>query len=264
MSFLTNTSPAIFSCAAEENDYATTPMEKAGAYLKELRRARKLSQNDLAEAVEVGRGTIERLEGGDDRVSVGTVLRVLRILEASPQHYYDLAMHPTRTLSEVRHQCAVVRGIAMYVHVLAERKRVQMSILDEVARSPLTASTNGAGGADAIAAYDLLIALMYLDAPLADLAPIVRASGDQEVIARQQADARGAFAAEMEQVQSHEQTERQSLPSLDAIVSRVSAILRYSHDLPTMLKHELSRVEADLKRYRALLVLAVGYIKAEP
>ena len=112
-------------------------MEKAGTYLKDLRRAQKLTQSQLAEAVEVGRGTIERLESGDDRIGVGTVLQVLKRLGASPWQYYDLAIEPARTLSEVRQQGAVIRGIAAYVRVLAERKQVPASLLDEVTRSSL-------------------------------------------------------------------------------------------------------------------------------
>jgi transcriptional regulator with XRE-family HTH domain len=239
-------------------------MKNAGAYLKELRRARKLSQGDVAEAIQVGRGTIERLEAGDDRVSVGTVLRVLRMLEASPWHYYDLATNPSRALSDIRRQRVVMRGIVAYMQALAERRHTQLLMLEEAECSRLISIANGAEGADSLSAHDVLLALMYLDAPLADLAPIFRASGHHEAIGRQQAEARSVFATVMGDAQPHEQMERYSLPSLDAIVSRVSALLRYSHDLPTLLRHELSRVDADLKRYRALLVLAVGYIKAEP
>jgi transcriptional regulator with XRE-family HTH domain len=101
---------------------APTPLEKAGIYLKELRRARRLTQSDLAEAVDVGRGTIERIESGDDRVGVGTLLQVFTALGASPWQYYELATQQARTLAEVQQQRAIVHGIAAYVGVLAERK----------------------------------------------------------------------------------------------------------------------------------------------
>jgi hypothetical protein len=39
---------------------------------------------------------------------------------------------------------------------------------------------------------------------------------------------------------------------------------RRHSDVPWLVKHELSRVEADLKRYRALLSLAVSSITADP
>src|SRR5689334_6498698 len=85
---LTDMVSAMTPGSIEEEPQLPTPMQNAGVYLKDLRRARRLTQSDLAEVVEVGRGTIERLESGDDRISVGTVLQVLKILGASPCHYY--------------------------------------------------------------------------------------------------------------------------------------------------------------------------------
>ena len=43
-----------------------------------------------------------------------------------------------------------------------------------------------------------------------------------------------------------------------------TAILRVSHTLPLVLKHDLLRLDADLKRYRALLAVALSHITAEP
>ena len=130
--------------------------------------------------------------------------------------------------------------------MLAERKQVPASVLDEVARAPLSASTNGGCTSDAVSPYALLLALMYLGAPLADLAPIVRAVDGHEALGRQLAEARGAFALEMQHAQQHGQTEQHSVPSLDVVVAHIAAIIRHSSDLPTLLKHELSRVEAEL------------------
>ena len=65
-------------------------------------------------------------------------------------------------------------------------------------------------------------ALAELCLPLADLAPIVRASSQHDAIARELAEARRTFAIETAQLQPHESIERQSLPSFDTIVSRVS------------------------------------------
>jgi len=248
----------------EQEAQTPTPMENAGVYLKDLRRARRLTQSDLAEAVEVGRGTIERLESGDDRISIGTVLQVFKALGASPWHYYDLATEKARTLSEVQQQRAVIHGIATYVRALAERKQVPAAVLDEVARASLAENVHGAADSDALSVYALLLALMYLDAPLTDLAPIARAATDHEALGRELAEARGAFALEMQHAQQNGQVEPHAVPSLDVVVARITALIRYSSDLPTMVKHELSRVEADLRRYRALIARAVGNIMAEP
>jgi hypothetical protein len=155
-------------------------------------------------------------------------------------------------------------AISARVSSQAERKRISPTVLTEATHISSPACPNGSDDTDVSSALALLLALIELDPPLADLAPIVRASSEHDVIARELAEARGTFAIEMAQLPPHEPFEWQSLPSFDTIVSRVSTILRYSQDLPTVLKHELVRVEADLKRYRALLILAMSYIKAEP
>jgi transcriptional regulator with XRE-family HTH domain len=248
----------------EQQARTPTPMENAGVYLKDLRRARRLTQSDLAEAVEVGRGTIERLESGDDRIGIGTVLQVFQALGASPLHYYDLATAKVRTLSEVQQQRAVIHGITAYARTLAERKQVSAAVLDDVACASLAEDVHGPADADAISVYALLLALMYLDAPLTDLASITRAATDHDALGRQLAEARGAFVLEMQHAQQNGQVEPHAVPSLDVVVARITALIRYSSDLPTMVKHELSRVEADLRRYRALIARAVGNIMAEP
>ena len=229
-----------------------------------MRRARKLTQSELAEVVEVGRGTIERLESGDDRIGVGTVLQVFKALGASPWYYYDLATQPARALSEVYQQRAIIQGMTAYVRSLAERKQVPPAVLDDIAHASLAEGAPGATDADKISAYALLLALIYLDAPLTDLGTIARAAADHEALGRELAEARGAFAREMHQAQQNGQAEPYAVPSLDVVVARITALVRYSSDLPTMVKHELLRVEADLKRFRALLSLAVGYITADP
>ncbi|MEO7913065.1 MAG: helix-turn-helix transcriptional regulator [Roseiflexaceae bacterium] len=238
--------------------------EHAGHYLKDLRQAHKLTQTELAEIIEVGRGTITRLEHGDDRIGIGTVIRVIKTLGASPWYYYDLVTQPGRARREMRQHLAVIRGVTAYVQLLAERKQVPAAVLDEIACAPLAGGTNGVLRSDTISPYALLLALLYLDAPLADLLPIVHASGGHEELGRSLAEARGAFAREMQHAQQSGQSEPHTIPSLDVVVARIAALVRYSSDLPTMVKHELSRVEADLKRYRALLARAVGDITAEP
>lgn len=245
-------------------EHSTTSMHKAGAFLKELRRAQKLSQSDLAGIVNVGRGTIERLEAGDDRVSIGTVLHVLHVLGASPWHFYELAMIPTRNVSEVRHQRGVREGIRAYVYTLAASKQVPIAVLAEITHAALSEGNGTFEDRQLIPDIAWLLALQYLDAPLSDLAPLFRATNDYITIGRQLAEARGAFASQLEHFLPHEHGERHNLPSLDGVLYRLSGLLRYGHDLPTIIKHELTRIEADLKRYRSLLVLAVGYIEAEP
>jgi hypothetical protein len=213
----------------------------------------------------VGRGTIERLEGGGDSIRIGTVLRVLTMLEASPWDYFELALYPWRTVSEVRQQRMVVRGIEAYIRGLAEQKQISPAVLAEVMRTQPPSSTNG--GRDAVqllSELPLLRALIYLDAPLADLAEIMRASSGQEGIGRRLAEERTAFSVRLQQAGQREQTELRVVPSLDVLVRRMRAIVQNSPELSTILKHELSRMVAELERYRVYVADAVGSLLVEP
>lgn len=231
----------------------------AGAYLRELRRAHHLSQGQLGELVEVGRGTVERLERGDVRVNVSTLFQILDRLGGSPQIYYTLATQPDSRLGGLRQQRGVLRGVVSYIQVLAERKRVPATTLDEIAHAPIARLR--AYQAEQLSPYALLLTLLFLDAPLADLDPIVRATSDHERLGRQLAEARSAFFGELER---HEPAPQHAIPSLDVVVSRITTMLQPNRDMPAMLRHELARIEADLKRFRALLSLAVGHITADP
>src|SRR3712207_3691773 len=59
--------------AHEDDDGATVDLRRAGAYLETLRRRQKLTQQDVADAVDVGRGTIDRVEAGAEEVKIRTV-----------------------------------------------------------------------------------------------------------------------------------------------------------------------------------------------
>jgi transcriptional regulator with XRE-family HTH domain len=259
-----NTS-ALLAYAAPRAEGTSLSLENAGTYLKELRRAQKLSQSDLAEVVAVGRGTIERLEHGDDRVRVGTVFQVLRFLGASPWHYYDLAIHPQRTIKEIHCERAVVHGIETYVRVLAERRHIPSTVLSEV----IHASSSVPGGRRDEAESPpselaLLRALIYLDAPLADLIAIVQATSGHEAIGRQHAEERDMVVARVQETGQQELLEFRPVPSLDVVVSRLHAIVRHRPELPPILKHELSRLVAEIERYRVYVIDAVGSLLVEP
>lgn len=256
---------AISACGSSQTEDTLLSLENAGTYLKELRRARKLSQSDLAEGVAVGRGTIERLEGGDDRVGIGTVFQVLKTLGASPSHYYDLAIHPWRTLKEIHHQRAVAHGIETYVQVLAERKHVSTIALMEVMLASSSIPTHCRNGAESPPSeLALLRALIYLDAPLVDLVVLVQATSGHETIGRERAEERDMFAARVQETGQHELPEFRPVPSLDIVVSRMRAIVQHRPELPPILKHELSRLIAEIERYRVYVIDAVGSLLVEP
>jgi DNA-binding XRE family transcriptional regulator len=223
----------------------------AGAYLKELRRKCRLSQTKLGEAVEISRTTIERLEKGEPTVGITTVLRVIETVNASPRHYYDLAMQPSLTREEVRRQQAILNGIQTYVRVLSEQKQVEIDILAAVMGiTPAVLSKWMAHPASQLPELALLLALVYLDVPLADLADIVHATSNHEALGRRLAEDRSAYVVQMEQNEDSAPTSNWSVPALEVILRRLRVLLRNSQELSPVLRHELSRIIDDLDHYK--------------
>jgi len=91
----------------------------------------------------------------------------------------------------------------------------------------------------------------------------VRASSGHEGIGRWLAEERTAFALRL-QAGQREQTELRAVPSLDVLVRRMRAIVQNSPELSTILKHELSRMVAELERYRVYVADAIGSLLVEP
>lgn len=68
----------------EENFLRATetyiPLEKSGIHIVAKRKAAKLTQKSLAKLSGVSYGTLQRIERGDENVSVGNLLKVLNCL----------------------------------------------------------------------------------------------------------------------------------------------------------------------------------------
>lgn len=58
-----------------------------GTEIKAIRRARGLTQTDVAEALEVPQASISRLESGATRPRWAVVARVLALLEVTPEEW---------------------------------------------------------------------------------------------------------------------------------------------------------------------------------
>lgn len=234
--------------------------------MKDLRRTRKLTQSALAELVNVGKGTIERLERGDDQVSVRTVFRVLEVLGASPQHYYELAMYPSLMVAEIHARDGLLHGLHTYVRVLCERTQLALPALAEAMRIPPTTLSAwvGADTPAPLPALALLLALIHLDVPLTDLAPIVHATDDPAAQARQCAVTRGTLITRLREVNAQAPPAADSPLAIDAILGRLTALLQQYLTLPQIVRNELFRICVDLERYRVLLSLAIRSIEGAP
>ncbi len=60
-----------------------------GVRIKELREAKKLSQQDLADAAEMERSFITHIEKGKRNISIDTLYKVLNALEISLKDFFD-------------------------------------------------------------------------------------------------------------------------------------------------------------------------------
>ena len=63
-----------------------------GARIKDLRDAKKISQQELADTADMERSIITRIENGQRNISVDTLLKVLNALEISPKDFFDSKM----------------------------------------------------------------------------------------------------------------------------------------------------------------------------
>lgn len=59
---------------------AARALKKLGADLALARRRRRLTQASIAERLQASVATIRRMENGDDRVAIGTIVRAFQVL----------------------------------------------------------------------------------------------------------------------------------------------------------------------------------------
>jgi DNA-binding XRE family transcriptional regulator len=203
----------------------------AGEYIKELREKRKLSQTKLGEALDVSRSTVERLEVGEPNVGIATVLRAIEVLNASPWHYYDVAMHTSVAYEEVCRRQAILSGIHTYVRALCEQKQIGIDVLSDVMQVPRATLTRWfSDPAAQVSEMALLLALVYLDVPLTDIANIVHATTNHEALGRRLAENR-AHAMQAQQMEHMPRTVSRNVPALEAISRRLVFILHNGQEL---------------------------------
>ena len=88
------------------NIAAQSELEKLAAHIQIARKRRKLTLSAIAERTGVAISTISRLESGDPRVALGTMLQVLSILGllrglselVAPENDVQQALHEARNI----------------------------------------------------------------------------------------------------------------------------------------------------------------------
>lgn len=71
-----------------------------GVRIKELRDTQKLSQQDLADAAEMERSIITRIEKGQRNISVDTLSKVLAALEVSFTKFFESEIFNRKKVKE--------------------------------------------------------------------------------------------------------------------------------------------------------------------
>jgi hypothetical protein len=172
------------------------------------------------------------------------------VLGASPWYYCDLILQEALTHEESRRRQAILSGIQTYVRVLCAQKRIGIDVLADVMWLPPEALTRWiADSAAPLSGQALLLALVYLDVPLTDIAEIVHATSNHEALGRRLAEERSAYAVEAPQDEHPTRTASRNVPALESISRRLAVMLRNGQDLPPVLKHELTRIIDDLDHY---------------
>jgi DNA-binding XRE family transcriptional regulator len=241
------------------------PLVTAGRYLKELRKQRKFSQAKLGDAVDVSRSTILRLEAGDATISIGIILRTIEKLNASPRHYYDLAVDVLTSWEDVQIRQAILDGIQAYIRVLCERKQIEVDVLADVMRTPASLVSRWRDDPTVqLSELALLMALVYLEVPLTDIADIVRATKNHETLGRQRAEERSVYVTQIQQTAYARSRSSWSVPALEAIVRRLTVLVRNSQELSPVFRHELLRIVDDLEHYHTRASVGVENIMARP
>lgn len=77
-------------------------MDAVAIYLREIRQARGLTQESLAERVGVSKRTIERFERNEGEVSASTFEQIIAALRASAQQIHYLATNAAATIDQAK------------------------------------------------------------------------------------------------------------------------------------------------------------------
>jgi transcriptional regulator with XRE-family HTH domain len=227
---------------------------ESGAYLRMLRDRNQLSRDQLAEAVGVKRGTIERLEKGDPTVAVGTVMQVITILGASPWHYHLLSTKQRVLRIDALQRDAIIAGIATYLIALAHHHEIALATIAEVMGTTVESIKQASVGASMLPDLAILLGLIAVNVPLADITPIVQATHSHQQLGRQLADDRAALVLQTSAIPPATQEMGRGYPILETILRRLAVIQSNSEPV---LRLEVAAVIADIEKLRTVLIILV-------
>ena len=239
------------------------------AYFKVLREGYRFTQQSLADAAGVGKRTVERLEGGRRRVSLGSQERIMATLGASPDEVNYLATNPSATITEarelaqsllqrnprwgvlggqVRFQDSHLLGVQTYMQLLRKGRQITRKDLADALGIGIADLANWEDGrSDALQFPILLRAIKHIHGSLEDLQTIGAATDGHVALGRRLAEARLAAQSERS---NHEaiQNSQDIQPPEGTAIQRLAATENVVQFILSLLKRLLPKEASDIER----------------
>lgn len=211
----------------------TTTTTRERAYLQQLRKRRKLSQEQLAARLGVSRNTVGRMETGKGRTEITTVVHALAALNASPWNYCELVLNADFPVDQALLRQDMLDGLIAYLHGIGPLRTTMIRLMPPAYRALLAdlGLSETLEGHGAISELSLLVALILLDLPRADIIAIVLAPGNHVVLARELAERRIASAPQPPAPPATTPRGPYQIPLLVSAVRRLQSIERRTTDL---------------------------------
>jgi transcriptional regulator with XRE-family HTH domain len=177
----------------------TTTTTRERAYLRELRKRRKLSQEQLGSRIGVSRNTVGRMEAGDEHTDLTTVMRALAVLRASPWSFCELVVNADLALDQVIRRQNIFDGLTTYIDGIAALRTTLIQVLPQAHRNLLTdlGLTETLESNSGVSELSLLLTLILLDVPREDVIAIVLAPDNHVALGQELAGRRVTFAPQL-------------------------------------------------------------------
>jgi transcriptional regulator with XRE-family HTH domain len=242
-------------------------IEAVATYLRAIREGRGLTQQELAEAADVSKRTIERFERNEGDITGEYLARIITVLRAVPEDVQYLWTHPSATVSEARELAATVLsrptvraplnahspapesvGSRTYIRVLREGHSVTRKMLaDAIGISLATFADWERGQTIGLPAEVLIRATEYLGGAYEDLVQIADERDGSDVVALRLAEQRLA------EVGSPARASRRPASTSDALLQRrLTAVEGVAHYALSLLKRLMPDEADEIERTSAL------------
>jgi len=258
---------------ANESDGTSMQTRVIAAYFRELRKGYQYTQQSLADAADIGKRTVERLDRGDRPVSIRSLEPIIAALGASPDEVHYLRTNPSATVSEakelaqahlqrsslwpgiahqahVSHQDPRLRGVQAYVRIVRERQNISRKVLADRLGVGMSALADWEDGrSNTLPVPAVVRAITQLNGTLEDLKQIDLASESHEALGRRLAEARVPILIEDRIPDQGVPPDAQTaLSPQETILRRIAALESIVPFILSLLKRLLPAEAPDIER----------------